>query len=63
MINIKIDNITIQCTPSGSRYSCYIVEHDLYFGCKDYDEEMIIKKAKFMVEAKEKFLTEFPQHK
>jgi len=60
---IKIDNITIQCAPTGSKYACYVVEHDLYFGSKMNDDEMIIKKARFMVESKAKFLIEFPQYK
>lgn len=63
MKTIKIDNITIQCAPSGTRYSSYIVEHELYFSSKINDEEMIIKKARFMVESKAKFLIEFPQYK
>lgn len=57
---IKIDNITIQCIPDGKKYSCYVVEHDLYFSAKV--DEMIIKKARFMVESKAKFLIEFPQY-
>lgn len=63
MKTIKIDNITIQCSPDGSRYSCYVVEHDFYFGSKMDGDEMIIKKARFMVESKAKFLIEFPQYK
>ena len=60
---IKIDEITIQCAPAGTRYSCYIFEHDLYFSSKVNDEEMIIKKARFMVESKARFLNDFPQYK
>jgi hypothetical protein len=60
---IKIDEITIQCAPAGTRYSCYVVEHDFYFSAKIDDEEMIIKKARAMVQAEKNFLNEFPQYK
>jgi len=35
----------------------------LYFSSKVNDEEMIIKKARFMVESKARFLNDFPQYK
>jgi len=60
---IKVDNFTVQCSPSGSRYTCHIVEHDMFFSTKIDDEETVIKKARFMVEAKERFLNDYPQYR
>ena len=61
---VTVDNITIECTEEGTRYACYIKEHDMYFSSKiEFGDPHIIRKARAMVKAKENFLKDFPQYK
>lgn len=64
MSTIKFDGVTITYEESCRSYSCYVKEHDIYFGASvEKGVPEIIRKAKAMIQSKENFLLEFPQYK
>lgn len=71
-MEIIIDKMNkVKVTEDGIYYFCRIIEKnksknwaDCIFGSKKIKgEEEIIKKAKAMIEAKKRFIKDFPEHK
>lgn len=58
---IIVDGMTVQYAPSGTRYTCHVVETELFFSSKDI--ESIEKKARVMIQMREKFLKEYPEYR
>jgi hypothetical protein len=64
MKTIQVDGNSVECSSDDKNYiCCYIKEHDIYFSAKNGDNEMVIKKTRALINAKDNFLIEFPQYK
>ena len=64
MKTINVDSAIVEYTTEEKSYACYIREHDMYFSSAiDKGMEMIIRKTRAMIQAKENFIKEFPQYK
>lgn len=62
MKTIKVDGNSVERSSDGEHYTCYIKEHDIYFSAI-IDDEIVTKKTRALIKAKERFLIEYPEYK
>lgn len=63
-MRINIDDVIVEYSIEEEiYYSCYIKEHDIYFSSRvEKGMDMIIKKTRAMIQAKENFIREYPEY-
>jgi hypothetical protein len=61
---IKESGIRVEYSVDDKIYSCHEIVHDLYFGSKvENGIDGIIRKVSNMIEAKRRFLEDYPEYK